>query len=338
MLRTLPDISVIVCAHNQGFIHKFVESVKRSVGASYEIIVVSSDDELSSQGIPGCFVFNGPAMPAAKRNRGARIAKGKYLAFFDDDVEIQPDCLAVLQNTLEMTKAGMVYGKLHKADEPHRFDEAGGFLTWTGFIWSRAGQNIVDEGQYDEPEPIFSGKSASCMIEERLFSKLEGFDEDFGILGEESCLAWRVWICGREVYWAPNAVAIHYFNTKFKPVNKYYNSTRVQFNGCRNYITMLIKNLETHNLWKILPIHVSIWAMAGCLMCLTGKFTQGLNIFKGLFYVPLNIRHILDKRRKVQNKRVKSDAELHPIIFRTPGRSYFTERFSRYLGNPSLHG
>ena len=277
MLRTSPDISVIVCAHNQGFIHKFVESVKRSVGASYEIIVVSSDDELSSNGIKGCTVFNGPDMPAAKRNRGTLIARGKYLAFFDDDVEISPDCLATFKNCMDMTDAGMLYGKLHKADETHRFDEAGGYLTSTGFIWSRAGQNIVDEGQYDQIEPIFSGKSASCMIEKRLFNKIGGFDEDFGILGEESDLAWRVWLAGREVLFCPYATGIHYFNTKWKPAKDYYTSERVQFNGCRNYVTMLIKNLETINLWKILPIHVTMWTGAGIAMLATGKFRQGIN-------------------------------------------------------------
>src|SRR3990167_6266081 len=143
MLRTRPDISVIVCAHTQGFIHKFVESVKRSVGTNYEIIVVSSDDELSENGILGCTVINGPAMPAAKRNMGARIARGKYLAFFDDDVEIEALCLSTFQSCMESTKAGMLFGKLHKADEQDRFDEAGGYLTSTGFILSRAGQNII---------------------------------------------------------------------------------------------------------------------------------------------------------------------------------------------------
>ena len=338
MLRAKPDISVIVCCHTQEFIYDFVESVKRSVGVSYEIIVVSSDDELSAQGIVGCTVFNGPAMPAAKRNRGARIAKGKYLAFFDDDVEVAPDCLATLQNTLEMTKAGMVYGKLHKADEPHRFDEAGGFLTWTGFIWSRAGQNIVDEGQYNEVEPIFSGKSASCMIEERLFTKIGGFDEDFGILGEESDLAWRVWLAGREVYWAPDAKAIHWFNCKRKDPKVYYTSTRVNRNGARNYCWMLIKNLEAHNLCRVLPIHVSIWLMAAVIMIGTGKFGQGVNVLKGLWQVVSGLPSILRKRRKVQSQRVRTDAELNKLIFRSPSRAYYTERFRRYIGNPSLHG
>ena len=337
MLRTKPDISIVVCCHNQGFIHKFVKSVHQSVGANYEIIVVSSDDLLCDVGIPGCTVINGPAMPAAKRNMGARIARGKYLAFFDDDVEIEPLCLATFKNCMDMTKAGMLFGKLHKGDEPTRFDEAGGYLTPTGFIWSRAQQNLVDEGQYDEIEPIFAGKSASCIIETRLFNKIGGFDEDFEILAEETDVAWRVWLSGREVLFCPQAVGIHWFNCKRKDTKVYYTSKRVHRNGCRNYCVLLIKNLETHNLCRILPIHVSIWLITSFIMIGTGKFGEGVNILKGLWYVIRNLGYILRKRRKVQSQRVKSDEQLRACIQRTPKLSYYTERLSRYL-RTSLHG
>ena len=337
MLRQKPDISVIVCCHTKEFIYDFVASVKKSVGANYEIIVVSSDDELCTTGILGCTVINGPDMPAAKRNMGSRIARGKYLAFFDDDTEIRPDCLAVFKSTMDMTGAGMLYGKLYKADEPTRFDEAGGFLTWTGFIWSRAEQNIVDEGQYNDIEPIFAGKSASCIVDAKLFNKVCGFDEDFGILGEESDLSWRIWLQGREVFFCPYAIAIHWFNCKRKDVKKYYTSKRVNRNGARNYCVMLIKNLELTNLCRILPIHVSIWLTAGVIMTVTGKFGEGVNVFRGLLEVLATIPHILRKRRKVQANRVKSDVELWPYIKRRPSKSYYTQRFFRYVGN-GLHG
>jgi len=79
------EISVITCHHKGDLIYKFVESVKSSTFSSYEIIVITSDDDLALKGIPGCIVFNGPQMPDEKRNIGARVATGKYLAIFDDD-------------------------------------------------------------------------------------------------------------------------------------------------------------------------------------------------------------------------------------------------------------
>lgn len=332
-----PDISIVVCDHTNDFIHKFVESVKRSVGLTYEIIIITSHEGLATTGIKGCNVQYHTGMPAAKRNAGVRLSRGEYIAFFDDDVEIEPECLSYLLQVVKEPSVGMVYGKLLKADEPHRFDEAGGFLTSSGFIWSRAGQNIIDEGQFDTIEPIFAGKSASCIIRKDVFKKVGGFDEDFEILGEESDLSWRVWLLGYKVMFTPYARGIHYFNTKFKPQQKYYTSKRVQFNGTRNYCTMLIKNLETINLWKILPIHVMIWFFAGCAMLITGKARQGMNIFHGLIYVLTHLTMILRKRSIIQERRNISDERLFKTILQNAPRGYYISRLRRYI-SIGLHG
>ena len=338
MLKVNPKVSVIVCHHKGDFIHKFVESVKQSSGVTYEIIVVSSDDGLCETGIDGCIVVNGPPLPAAKRNTGARLARGYYLAFFDDDVEIDKDCLETLCKCLESDAfVGMAYGKLYNMERRNRLDEAGSFLTSTGFLWSRAAQNVIDEGQFDEPCKVLAGKSASCMIPVWAFRIVDGFDEDFGILGEETDLSWRVWLHGYHVIFEPNAVGYHAFNTSLKPAKLYYTSSRVHYNGCRNYITMLIKNLSGRNLACILPLHVAIWAIAGLLMCVTGKFAASFNIFRGLLYPLLNLRSILEKRRKVQSRRVKSDGELWPHIFSRPPRGYYSKRIFRYV-RIGLHG
>jgi len=330
-----PLVSIIVCHHVGGLIFDFIRSVGYSNFHDYEIIVVTSDDNLATEGIDGCSVQHSLAMPAAKRNIGARIARGKYLAFFDDDVEICPSTIEEMLKVMNLEDR-MVYGKLYNYERRTRFDEAGGFLTWTGFIWSRAGQNIYDEGQYDKVEPIFSGKSASCMITKKLYMALDGMDEDFGILGEESDLAWRVWLSGHTVLWAPQSVSYHKFNTSLKPVDKYYTSSRVQFNGCRNYLTMLLKNLGKEHLW-IVPLHASLWFFAGCAMLITGKLRQGWNIIRGIWYVIRHLPNILEKRQRIQERRKVDERTLWATISSRPPRAYFTKRFKRYL-SIGLHG
>lgn len=332
-----PTISVIVCHHVGELIYDFIQSLLISEDVCYEIIVMTSDEKLAMKGISSCITIHHTGLPAEKRNAGARIARGKYLAFFDDDVTIDPLCMYHLRDGIKDDVA-MTYGKLWNMERRNRFDEAGGFLTSTGFIWSRAGQNDIDEGQYNQDEYIFSGKSASCMIRADVFKKVGGFDEDFGILGEESDLAWRVWLYGYKVLYTPQATGHHAFNCPtIKPVQKHYTSARVNFNGCRNYITMLLKNLEARNAWKIIPLHVMIWTGAGFAMLITGKPREGFNIFKGLLYVMRNWKSIMSKRRKVQDKRVKSDGELKSFIFRRTSGAYYLQRFTRYVSK-SIHG
>ena len=332
------EISVIVCHHKGDFIDKFVASVKRSFGVKYEILIMTSDENLAVTGMKGCQTFYSEKMPAEKRNTGARLSSGKYIAFFDDDVEIEPNCLLTLKKALDSNPSvGMVYGKLYNMEHRNRFDEAGGYLTSTGFIYSRAEQNLVDCGQYDTYDLILAGKSASCMMREEVFFEAGQFDEDFGILGEETDLSWRVWLKGHKVLFVPDAVGYHAFNTKFKPAKEYYTSDRVHYNGCRNYIVMLLKNLEKGTLWKILPLHISAWIFAGCAMIATLKIAQGINIFRGLIYCVNSCGNIAAKRRKVQEKRKISDRELWPFIFTRAPRGYYTQRLSRYL-RIGLHG
>jgi len=331
------EVSVIFCHHRGDFIYKAVESIKSSINVKYEIIVITSDDALALNGIKGCFVVNNYGGPAEKRNVGARVAKGDYLAFFDDDVEIEPDCLQQMLDACKCESIDMVYGKLYNMEHRNRFDEAGGYLTSTGFIWSRAGQNDMDTGQFNSTTKILAGKSASCMVHAMAFWDVDGFDEDFWILGEETDLSWRLWLKGYTVWFLPWAVGYHAFNTKFKPANEYYTSKRVQFNGCRNYITMLIKNLEARNLWRILPTHILIWFSAGSVMLFTGKLKQGWNIYGGLWYVLRNLSKILKKRKEVQESRSRTDEEIWPYIFRQAPKGYYLQRFSRYL-RIGLHG
>lgn len=330
-----PEISVIVLYHTGDFLEGFLESIKRSVDVSYEVIVVTSDKVKVPE---GCVVVFSTAMPAEKRNIGVKFARGKYIAFFDDDTEIHCRCLLYFKDYLDKNpKVGMVYGKLWNAERRNRFDEAGGYLTSTGFIWSRAGQNDIDNGQYDKAEPILAGKSASCMIRKNSFIIAGGFDEEFGILGEETLLSWRVWLSGQEVHYVPEATGMHWFNTKRKDKEKHYTPSRIFFNGSRNYLTMLFMCLETKNLWKILPIHFLIWLTAGLAMIGTGKIRQGANILKGLSYFVGNFWTIKKKRNVIQKGRLVDDRTLFPLIFRRPPSGYYKQRFLRYI-SLGLHG
>ena len=331
-----PLISVIVCHHVGDLLYDFIASVLKSRDVKIEVIIITSDEALALRGIKGCRIIHSTDGPAKKRNIGYSVANGEYLAFFDDDMTVMRETVKFLLEACDKRGIGMVYGKLYNMEHRKRLDEAGSYLTWSGFLWSRAEQNIEDVGQFVVPEYVLAGKSASCIIRADVFREVGGFDESFGILGEETDLSWRVWLSGYKVVFEPSSIGYHAFNTKYKPPAKYYTSSRVQFNGCRNYITMLMKNLEARHLW-IVPLHSTIWLIAGLAMIGTGKVRMGANIIRGLGYVIGNIGLIMKKRAIVQEMRKKSDRELFPYIMRSPRMGYYTERLGRYL-KIGLHG
>lgn len=325
-------VSAILCHHKGTLIHKAVESLKKSLGVDLEIIIVSSDTDCVKhywdvKGVNCVFSQGGPAH---KRNVGFRFSEHPMIAFFDDDIEVKPYTVYEMALSLSKDGVGMVFGKLLNMEFHDRFDEAGSFLTWSGFLYARAESGIRDEGQFDVECPVLAGKSAACMIRRYVFSDVGMFDASYEILGEETDLAWRVWLSSYKVLYTPSSVTLHAFNTKFKPANMYTNK-RVYQNGCRNYLTMLFTNLGLENLIIIIPIHFTIWTLAGLGMIFSGKFNAGFHIFKGLYEFLFNIKKNLYKRKIVQSKRNLNDRELFKIVKHSPNFSYYYKRFFHYL-------
>jgi len=268
--------------------------------------------------------------PARKRNVATRFASGDYFAFFDDDVEVTSYALFHLFDSLNKPQVGMVYGKLLNMEFRRRLDEAGSYLTWSGFLYARCESGIEDVGQFEKCIPILAGKSASCICHRKIFWQVGGFDESYEILGEETDLSWRIWLAGFKVIYCPKSVTFHAFNTRFKPMD-FYVPRRVYFNGCRNYLSMLLTNLEAKHLVIPIIVQSNVWFFASLGMMLTGKFEAGIHILKGLFYIVENLPTILEKRKAVQRSRVLADRELLPKITHNPPFSYYWKRFFHYI-------
>jgi len=90
----MPSVSVIITTHNRSsLLQQAIESVLHQSFQDYEIIIVddgSTDDTqkiVEPHLVPGrvCYFFQNNAGVAAARNAGVRLAKGKYVAFLDDD-------------------------------------------------------------------------------------------------------------------------------------------------------------------------------------------------------------------------------------------------------------
>lgn len=327
-------VSAILCHHKGGLINKAIFSLLKQKVVELEIIVATSVKDASFYGTKTIYVQGGPAY---KRNIAFRFASHDLIAFFDDDIEANPTAVYEMAKALQQEGVGAVFGKLLNMEHQGRFDEAGSYLTSSGFLWARAESGCQDVGQFENMEPVLAGKSASMMIRRQVFAEVGMYDASYEILGEETDLAWRVWLAGYRVLYVPSSVTLHAFNTRFKPKD-FYVPKRVYFNGCRNYLTMLYTNLGKKRWILPLTTQLIVWSCAGIGMLLSGKFEACFHIFKGIVYFFSNIRTIWKKRAKTQwNLRKVSDKELMPIVLRNPPLSYYTKRFFHYI-KTGLHG
>jgi len=327
------SVSTIVCHHRGLLVDKAIDSLRKSLEVDCEIIVATScleSERRLKEKYAECKIFYCEGGPARKRNVATRFASHDFIAFFDDDVEVTPYAVFYLVEAINNSGIGMAYGKLLNLEFQNKFDEAGSFLTWSGFLFARCESGIEDNGQFEKACPILSGKSASCIVRRKVFWMVGGFDESFEILGEETDLSWRIWLRGFDVMFCPKSVTYHAFNTKFKPADMYI-PRRIYFNGARNYLSMLMTNLEYKNL--IIPIFVQmiVWFSASMGFIITGKLEPGLYIIKGILSFLTHLPTILKKRKIVQFSRIVSDKELLPQITFNPPWSYYAKRFVKYI-------
>lgn len=124
--ETQPLVSVIIATHNRPESLKYaVASVLNQTYPNVEIIVVNDagepvDDLLAGLNMRGNIVslrHEQNKGPAATRNTGLRAARGKYIAYLDDDDIFFPNHIEVLVTGLESSAYRFAYTHAHRSHQ-----------------------------------------------------------------------------------------------------------------------------------------------------------------------------------------------------------------------------
>ena len=337
-----PLLSVVIAHHvGRRFINRCLASLASTEGVTFETLVVTSDPtyyvpEPMEHYVKAIYVEGGPAH---KRNVGVQQTRGEVIVFLDDDIlDMSPYTLYNLWRAFkERPNAGMVYARIYNAERRQELDSAGSWLTPSGFLYARESNPSLSYDEITTPVRCLAAKSAGCAVRRDVFHEVGGFDATYGILAEESELSWRVWLRGYEVWWWPDAVMWHAFNTSFKPVADYYTKARIFRNGARNYVAMLLTSLGIARLVWVLPLHLTGWLVAAVGFLCQGRWTNAKYIIIGLLDNLHGLTYTLRKRRQVQQSRVRTDRELMPLISQQPPATYYLQRLQRYWVN-QVHG
>lgn len=137
--------------------------------------------------------------PSAARNAGAREARGRFLAFTDDDCEPEPGWLGGLAARLAEMPERLVGGRTVNALPRNLYAAASQALT--GYLYDYYG---AAHGR----AAFFASNNFALPTE--LFRAVGGFDESFPLAAGEDrefCDRWRA--RGYELTYAPEAVVRH---------------------------------------------------------------------------------------------------------------------------------
>jgi GT2 family glycosyltransferase len=231
---------------------------------------------------------------AGGNNAGARLARGAWLAFLNNDTVAAPDWLARLDEAaIAREDAPLVTSRIELIAHPGSLDSAGdGYLRAGGAYKRGHGAPI---GEWLQSREVFGACGAGFLIRRDVFDQLAGFDEDFFMVYEDVDLSYRARLAGHRCWYAADAIVRHAGSATLGTV-----SAQAVYYGQRNLEWTWLKNTPPGLLLRTLPGHLA-YSLAGVAHYIASG--RGGAAIRGKLDALLGVPRLLRKRRAVQRER-----------------------------------
>ncbi len=267
---------------------------------------------------------------AGGNNLGARSATGDYLALINNDARADPRWLRALVEVLEeQPEVACAASKI--------LDQDGQRIDFVGPVMNLYGRSFqIDEGlpaapgSYDQQRELLAPCGGAMMIRRDVFWQVGGFDEDYVAYFEDLDLGWRLWLYGYKVLFVPDAIVYHRQHQTGAgfPVEQRYTLSEA------NALRTVIKNYGEENLWRVLPFSLFMAvkrsldqagldreryalgyptpgdAQSGAIEPEPRMTRVVASFLVAVDQIADEMPRLLEKRRRIQAARVRSDEEI----------------------------
>lgn len=243
---------------------------------------------------------------AAALNRGVTAADSEYVALLNNDLELEPDYLALLVQALDRhPEAASAAGKMLSFFDRRRLDAAGDLFMWSGIATHR-GVGELDAGQYDRDEEVFAPCAGAAVFRRSCFDVVGMFDEDFFAYLEDADWGLRAQLAGFTARYVPAAVSYHMGGATTSAQKSRYNALLR-----RNQLWLVIKDYPAsalaHHAGKLV-VHQGAWLVTAAR---EGRLREQLGVLASALR---GLPRMLRKRRRVQATRRVSLARLDAVV------------------------
>ena len=238
---------IIPNLNGAGWLRDSIESVWAQTEQDFELIVIDNGSTDESLDIARSYCGRdrytlienaGNTGFSHAVNQGIAIAKGEYMALFNNDAFAEPDWLAELIKTADADpKIFAVSSLMLRYYEPELADDAGDYVTILGFACKRG--DGLKASRYQKPCRIFSACGGAALYRKSILDKIGVFDELFFAYYEDVDLSWRANNAGYKNVLCPTAKCYHICGASTGAVR--YNAFKSQQSG-RNSILLPLKN------------------------------------------------------------------------------------------------
>ena len=147
-------------------------------------------------------------------NQGAKLVKGEYILFLNNDVFVYPKWLQNMVKCLEKDDTRAIVGAKLLYPQTKKIQHAGVIILPHGYPTHQC-RNFPHDHPKVNVERLFPAVTAACLlIKTEIFWGVGGFDERFGIGSYEDVdLCLKVQKKGYKIVYCPTSVGIHYERT-----------------------------------------------------------------------------------------------------------------------------
>ena len=291
-------ISIIIVNYNgKKYLETCLDSVYKNNYPNFEIIVVDNGSvdgsiELLEKKYPKVIINKldknyGFAYP---NNIGAKIAKGEFLMFLNNDTRVDSNFLnPLVQAILSDPKIAICQSLLLRPDG--KVDSAGDFVDQYGRAYN---SKLIPTTQME----ILSARGASMLVRKEVFLELGKFDECFFVSFEDVDLGWRSWIYGYKVVIVPDSIVFHYGGGTISTMRE-----EIQFHSSKNSLVLRLTHFEKF---------YALRSIVALLFVILSRKTLGFSIIDDPEVPPplpkiknmiLAVKWVLENRRYVKSKR-----------------------------------
>ncbi len=266
---------VIPNLNGAGWLRDSIESVYAQTIQDFELIVIDNASTDESLEIARSYVGreNYTLIENDRNtgfsyavNQGIRLAKGEYVALFNNDAFAEPDWLENLIAAAEKDpRIFAVSSLMIRHYERDLADDAGDYVTILGFACKRG--DGMKANRYQKPGRVFSACGGAALYRKSILDEIGLFDENFFAYYEDVDISWRANSLGYKNVYCPAARCYHICGATTGAVR--YNPFKSIQSG-RNSILLPYKNMPILMFILNLPFLVLGYLMKAVMFRLRG--------------------------------------------------------------------
>jgi GT2 family glycosyltransferase len=312
-----PLVSIVVLNCNgANWLPKCFESIKaQTISNQIETIMVDNNSTDDSVAVARKLLIDFPSAFIVRNsenlgfcegnNSGARIAKGRWLLFLNNDTWLENDCMEKLIAGTE--KLGATASTPLVLNYPDNSYQDFGFYGFD-FFGLPSPSAIATETR-----EIFIAGGCSYLIRADVFNQLGMFDAEYFIYSDDADLSWHVWLAGYKVVGIFEAKLHHRGAAGVNPSGgittvEFRTNDRKRFLTNRNCILTLLKNGQHILLLPILPLIALLFVESIVGASVLRRWSFARASFWGVLRDCWRLRaHISRQRKNVASFRKHSD-------------------------------